>query len=507
LPDSQELLRAILESASQAILTIDRSGRILAANQKTGEMFGYSNEELAGQPVEILLPESVRDKHTGHRTNYFAAPRVRPMGVGMDLSARRKDGQEFPVEISLSFIMSGGEHLAIAFVSDITQRKSLQERLIHAQKMEAIGRLAGGIAHDFNNLLTVISGFDRFLLKNLSPIDPLRGYAEEISKAAERATALTRQLLTFSRRQIIQPKVVVVNDIVVSADKMLRRLIGEHIDLALTLSPNTGHILADPNQVEQVLFNLVVNARDAMPHGGRIGIETANASLDAEYARMHPGVRPGLFVMIAVSDTGVGMDTETRRHIFEPFFTTKPADRGTGLGLATVYGIVKQNGGDIWLYSEPGNGTTFKVYWPRVERASEEQPSAQAAMKHEGGTETVLVVEDEPGVRQLICEVLRQEGYTVLESSDSLQAAQVSETYPGEIHLLVTDIVMPHSSGRDLSARLASSRPGMKVLYISGYTEDTIVHHGVLESDLAFLPKPFAFEALLGKMREILDSP
>jgi PAS domain S-box-containing protein len=505
MPGGEALLRAILDSASQAILTVDRRGTIVSVNTKSGEVFGYPTEEMVGQPVEMLLPDGARAGHNQHRSNYFSSPRVRPMGLGMDLSARRKDGTEFPVEISLSYIESDHEPLAIAFVSDITGRKRLEEQLVHSQKMEAVGRLAGGIAHDFNNLLTIISGYDRLMLNALSPQDSMRGYAEEIARAAERATALTKQLLAFSRRQIIQPKVLNLNAIVDETQTMLRRLLGENTKLVAILQPTLGFVRADRSQFEQVLFNLAVNARDAMPQGGTITIETCNVDLDADYAKTHLGVQPGPYVMMAVTDTGIGMDAETRRHIFEPFFTTKPADQGTGLGLATVYGIVKQNGGDIWVYSEIGKGTTFKVYLPRVDGETQAQTSPAAAGEPRRGTETILVVEDEKGVRQLIVTVLKQHGYRVLEAGDSLEAVQVSEKHQGDIALLITDVIMPHSSGRDLADRLLVARPSTKVLYISGYTENTILHHGVLESNIDFLAKPFAFETLLDKVREMIN--
>jgi nitrogen-specific signal transduction histidine kinase/CheY-like chemotaxis protein len=401
-------------------------------------------------------------------------------------------------------VISEGKPIAIAFVSDITARKRLEEQLVHSQKMEAVGRLAGGIAHDFNNLLTIISGYDRLLLNALSPMDPLRGYAEEIARASERATALTKQLLAFSRRQIIQPRLLSLNEVIAETQDMLRRLLGESIKLAPVLQPALGAVRADRSQMEQVLFNLAVNARDAMPEGGTITVETANVDLDVDYAKTHLGVQPGPYVMMAVTDTGIGMDAETRRHIFEPFFTTKPADQGTGLGLATVYGIVKQNGGDIWVYSELGRGTTFKVYLPRANGESQVENKPAAAGEFRRGAETVLVVEDEKSVRQLIVTVLRQHGYQVLEAGDSLEAVQVSEAHTGPIHLLVTDVIMPHSSGRDLAERLQAVRAGIKVLYISGYTENTILHHGVLESNIDFLAKPFAFETLLDRVREML---
>lgn len=500
-----DVLRAILESAAQAIITVDQTGQITTANTQTSEMFGYSPEELIGMEVEDLLPAAARGKHVQHRANYFASPRVRPMGAGYDLTGQRRDGTVFPVEISLSYVQSANGTVGIAFISDISARKRLEEQLVQSQKMEAVGRLAGGIAHDFNNLLTIISGYDNLLLKKLSPFDPMRGYAEEILKASERAAALTKQLLAFGRRQIIQPKVLNLNDLIADAMKMLGRLIGENIELKVFAASELGNVKVDPGQMEQVIFNLVVNARDAIAGNGRLTIETSNVTLDQEYSRTHLGVQPGPYVMLAISDNGKGMAAETKRHMFEPFFTTKPAERGTGLGLATVFGIVKQNGGDIWVYSEVGQGTTFKIYLPRIMDDKEVVMPQAESSPAQGMNQTVLLVEDEAAVRKLISEVLRQNGYKVIEAGDSLEATQVAARYAGNIDLLLTDVVMPHSSGRQLADKLLETRSRMKVLYMSGYTENTVVHHGVLDSDVAFLPKPFAFETLLSRINELLN--
>lgn len=503
---SEQMVVALLESASQAIISIDRAGRIVLANRRAEEMFGYTREELIGARIEILLPESRRATHGKEREDYFNKPRIRPMGIGMDLAGRRKDGVEFPVEVSLSNIETAEGFFAIAFVSDISQRKALEQQLLQAQKMEAVGRLAGGVAHDFNNMLTVISGYNRMILDELSPLDPLRGYAEEVLKAADRAGALTNQLLAFSRRQIIQPRVMNVNAVVGQTEKMLRRLLGEDIQLAFDLKAEDGNIRADLNQIAQAIVNLAVNARDAMPTGGRISVETENVYLDENYVRTHLGVQPGDFVMIAMSDTGEGMDAATRQRIFEPFFTTKQQGKGTGLGLATVYGMVKQAGGDIWVYSEVGQGTTFKLYFPRVREAV----SDQAAGEREGPTaagETVLVVEDETAVRDLTVKMLKQLGYMVLAAASGEEALAISASHPGRISALITDVVMPQMSGRQVADQLLAARPEIRVLYLSGYTEHTVIHHGVLETGVDFLPKPFSREALGRKVREILGRP
>jgi PAS domain S-box-containing protein len=504
LQKNEKVVVAVLQSASQAILSVDRSGRIVLANARTEEMFGYPREELLGATIETLLPEGIREAHTRQRSMYFDQPRVRPMGIGMDLQGRRKDGREFPVEVSLSFVETGDGTFAIAFISDITPRKRLEEQLMHAQKMEAVGRLAGGVAHDFNNMLTIISGYNRMILDQLSPMDALRGFAEEILKAADRAGALTNQLLAFSRRQIMQPRIVDVNELIRNTDKMLRRLIGEDVELVLSLPPEMGNIRADPGHIEQAVFNLAVNARDAMPNGGRITIETAGVYLDESYARTHIGVEPGNYVMIAVSDTGQGMDADTKRRIFEPFFTTKDKGKGTGLGLATVYGTVKQSGGDIWVYSEPGKGTTFKLYFPNVTEAASE-PARGDEARSRRGKETILLVEDEQGVRDLVALMLQQQGYEVFKAASPEEAIRLSNSHNGRIDMLVTDVVMPKMSGKQLADHLVGLRPKMRVLYLSGYTENTVVHHGVLDAGVEFLAKPLSREALASKVRDILD--
>src|SRR5271157_3330592 len=504
---SEAMVLALLESASQGIISIDRVGKIVLANRRAEEMFGYSREDLLGARIELLLPEAKRSSHTRQREEYFAHPRARPIGIGMDLSGRRKDGAEFPVEVSLSTVDTEEGTFAIAFVSDISQRKRLEEQLIHAQKMEAVGRLAGGVAHDFNNMLTVISGYNRMMLDDLSPLDPLRGNAEEILKAADRAAALTNQLLAFSRRQIVRPRVLNPNTVLANTQKMLRRLIGEDIQLVLNTAPDIGNMRADPSHIEQAIVNLAVNARDAMPAGGRITLETANARLDENYTRTHLGMQPGDFVMIAMSDTGHGMDAETRRHIFEPFFTTKETGRGTGLGLATVYGMVKQCGGDIWVYSEPGKGTTFKLYFPRVADPLDRSVAGESDPPQALGGETILVVEDEQAVRELTVRMLRRIGYQVLTAANGAEAVEVCKAHAGHIALLLTDVVMPGMSGAQLADTLTAARPEMQVLYLSGYTENTVVHHGVLDPGVDFLPKPFSREALATKIREILARP
>ncbi len=389
----------------------------------------------------------------------------------------------------------------------ITERKLLEEQLRQSQKMEAIGRLAGGIAHDFNNLLTIISGYSDLMQESLKEGDRQRAHVDEIKKASNRAATLTRQLLAFSRSQVLAPQVLDLNGVVANIEKMLRRLIGEDVELVTVLGENLGRVRADPGQLEQVIMNLVVNARDAMPQGGKLTIETAEVDLDDAYARSHVTVVPGRYIMLAVSDTGMGMDQETQTHIFEPFFTTKEKGKGTGLGLAMVYGIIKQSGGYIWVYSEPRQGATFKIYLPRIEQATGEAAAAKPASSPSKGNETVLLVEDEPALRALARTVLESKGYRVLEARNGEDALLVAEQHRGQVDLLLTDVVMPGMSGRELAEQLHQKNRSLKILYMSGYTDDAIVHHGVLGSDMAFLQKPFTPEGMARRVREVLDAP
>jgi two-component system, cell cycle sensor histidine kinase and response regulator CckA len=384
-------------------------------------------------------------------------------------------------------------------------RKRLEEQLLQSQKMEAIGRLAGGVAHDFNNLLTVITGFTQLLLDRLGPDDPMRVHLNQIKEAGDRAASLTRQLLAFSRRQVLAPQIVDLNDVIAGINKMLPRLIGEDIELVTIGSPGLWRVKADPGQVEQVIMNLVVNARDAMPQGGRLTIETANVDLDTKYPDQRSVIVPGRYVMLAVSDTGIGMTQEVKSRIFEPFFTTKEQGKGTGLGLATVYGIVKQSGGYVWAYSEQGKGTMFKIYLPQAEGVAAETREIEEHSHTTGGSETVLVVEDNEAVLSFVRGVLEGWGYTLLEATGSEEALKVIESYHEPIHLLLTDVVMPRMSGPELAAKLLSLHPEAKVLYMSGYTDNSIVHHGVLDAGTYSLQKPFIPETLTRKIREVLD--
>jgi nitrogen-specific signal transduction histidine kinase len=405
------------------------------------------------------------------------------------------------MDIACSRLRFEGHDAFLCLAMDVTEKQNLQAQLLQSQKMESVGRLAGGIAHDFNNLLGVILGYGVLLLGKVEA-GPNRAKLEQIVKAGERAAGLTRQLLAFSRKQVLQPRVLDLNALVVDMEKMLRRLIGEDIQL-VTVLQGDGNVKADPGQIEQVLMNLVVNARDAMPRGGVLTIRTASVVLDESYAAERPDVRPGPCVMLAVSDTGVGMTTEVQRKIFEPFFTTKGPSEGTGLGLATSDGIVRQSGGHIAVESTPGHGSTFRVYLPRIE--DQVRLEADASGSRPTGTETILLAEDEPALRALTREILEDSGYVIIEAGSGDGAMKRAAEYPGAIDLLLTDVVMPRMSGRELADRLARLRPGLRVMFMSGYTDDAVVRHGVLAPSAAFIQKPFGPESLLAKVREVLE--
>ncbi len=405
------------------------------------------------------------------------------------------------------FVPEPAGRRVIAFAFDISHRVDLENQLRQSQRLEAVGRLAGGVAHDFNNLLTVITGYCVLLLRRLGADDRIRREVLEIQKAGQRATSLTNQLLAYSRRQVLRPRTLDLNNVVADMDQMLRRVIGEDILLVTRTDPELGRVRADPGQLEQVIVNLAVNARDAMPRGGKLIVETHNADLDDFYARRHVGVRPGRYVRISISDTGAGMNRETRERVFEPFFTTKGQGKGTGLGLSTAYGIIKQSGGNIWAYSEPGIGTTFKIYLPRIDDAAEDDDIQEPRRIAPGGSETILVVEDEPKVRDLIVEILGSQGYTVLPASCGDEALEICRRHKGEIRLLLTDVVMPGFSGPEVATIVSRCRPGIRTIFMSGYTDDAIVHHGVIRDDVPFIQKPFSLDGLARKIREILDAP
>jgi len=632
LRESEAHMRGVLDSALDAVISMNAAGTVTFWSRAAESVFGWAREEAVGRSLaDLIIPERSRDAHRRGLARYVETRESRILGRRIEMTACRRDGVEFPVELTVTAVREAGSYSLSGFVSDLshqkrteaaleqseeryrrffeedlagafvarpdgtivdcnpaflrilgfssrdqaigtdatslylaaeqsesvldrlrrdgkvealdlelrradgtpasvilnvvgsfdaagelaeikgylldnTERKVVEDQLRQAQRIDAIGRLAGGVAHDFNNLLGVITGYDELLLKHLASGDPAVRYASEIGKAAERAAALTRQLLAFSRKQILQLQVLDLNAVVVDMEKLLHRLIGEDVELVARTEPGLGRVKADAGQIEQVLMNLAVNARDAMPQGGKLTIETGNVVLDDEYVRHHAGSEPGPHVMLAVSDTGHGMDAGTQARIFEPFFTTKERSKGTGLGLATVYGIVKQSGGSIWVYSEPGRGTTFKVYLPCVDEPVGASTAPAAETDVPRGSETVLVVEDEEMLREIVREALLASGYRVLEARHGAEGLRIAESHAGPIDLLVSDTVMPGLGGRELADRIKASRPAMRVLYMSGYTDDTVVRHGVLMAEVAFLQKPFTLEALARKVRAVLDA-
>jgi PAS domain S-box-containing protein len=509
LHEAQELMKAVLDNIDAGIVACDAAGQLTLFNRAARMQHGLDEaprlpEQWAGN-CDFYLADGKTRMRTEDIPLYRALKEESVREVEMRLVPRQGRPRTFLATAHAMRDAAGRQLGAVMVLHDITERKQLEAQLHQAQRMEGIGLLAGGVAHDFNNLLTVITGFCELLLAQLPSGDAMRGPLGEIRKAGDRAAGLTRQLLAFSRKQLLAPQVLDLNALVVNLERMLRRIIGEDIALATVLDSATGPVKADPGQLEQVLMNLVVNARDAMPEGGRLTLETRNAVLDEGYARLHPEVRPGPYVLLAVSDTGIGMDEATQAQIFEPFFTTKGPGKGTGLGLATVYGVVKQSEGHIAVYSEPGKGATFKIYLPQAEEAASPGRSASIAVEIPQGKETILLAEDQDAVRGLVRLTLESCGYTVLEASNGEVALRLCEHFKGAIDLLVTDVVMPGLSGRRLASHLAVLHPNMRVLFMSGYADDAIVRHGVLEAGMPFLQKPFTPMMLARKVREVLD--
>ena len=488
LHDKERRFQLLFEDHPQPMWVVDPALRlIVAANASAETLYGHTREHFRGMNLDAMLVDGPAD----------------PSSKGPHRH-RTSTGRIIDVEAAHHAIEYGGQAAELVVLTDVTARRHLEDQLRQAQKMEAVGMLAGGVAHDFNNLLTIISGYSQLILNSVAPGNSVHYSAEQILKAGERAATLTQQLLAFSRPQGLQPKILDVNQLVTGLGSLLRRLIGEDIDLQLALHADLGRVSADAGEVEQVLMNLAVNARDAMPCGGTLTIETNNVELDDSYTSRHMTVKPGPYVLLAVSDNGGGMDEATQARLFEPFFTTKAAGRGTGLGLSTVFGIVKHSGGNVNVYSVPGRGTSIKVYLPRVDRQAETEP-ASTRTRVAPGSETVLLVEDEEMVRRLVRESLERAGYRVMDTSDPVEARRLSESYRGIIHLLITDVVMPRISGRELAEELVARRPAMKVLYMSGYTDNAIVNTGILHKEVAFLQKPFTPAALAAKVREVLE--
>ena len=525
LRDSEERYRRIVETTSDGIGTFDAESRITFANSTFADMLGESCEGLLGMSMRQFVPATAEDEDADRER---VARSRRGESGEYEVSLVRRDGARLWALLKKSPLRDAEGKFAgtLLVMTDWTRHKRDEDarndaeagraraeealrqsegQLRQAQKMEAVGRLAGGVAHDFNNVLSVILSYGDLILEDLKAGEPMHADVEEIRKAAARGAGLTRQLLTLSRQQVNEPKVLALHDVLANMDKMLQRLLGEDVDLVLVRPPTEGRVKVDPSHIEQVILNLVVNARDAMPTGGKLTVETSNVELDDEYARSHLPAKAGPYVMLAVSDTGVGMDRATQLHIFEPFFTTKGTGKGTGLGLSTVFGIVRQSGGSVWVYSEVGRGTTFKVYLPRVEAALDVPtiPVVPATLR---GSETILVVEDEEQVRTLVSSVLRRQGYRVVPAAHPGEALLLGEQHPGVIDLLLTDVVMPQMNGPELAKRLIAIRPALKVLCMSGYTDEAIVRHGVLESGAAFIQKPLTPVSLTRKVREVLDA-
>ena len=473
-------------------------GRFIDVNESFLRITGHEREGVIGRTsLEVKFWKSPED-----RARYAEVLEKQGATRDREIAFLTKSGEERTTLDSADVVEFDGEKCVIATFKDITERKSMEKQLRQAQKMEAIGQLSGGIAHDFNNLLSVIIGYSEVMEERLASNDPLQKMCEQINKAGQSAASLTRQLLAFSRQQVLEPKILDLNAIVRNVEKMLRRLIGEDINFTTALEPELASVKADQGQIEQVIVNLVVNARDAMPHGGRLRIETANVHLDEAYARRHPPQQAGPYVSLTVSDTGIGMDTETQAHIFEPFFTTKEIGKGTGLGLSTVYGVVRQSGGHIWVYSELGHGTTFRIYLPLTSQAIDVEKPNPGPVETMRGTETILLVEDAEPLRELTRDLLVDSGYTVLEAGHPGQALEIAQKYKDPIHLLLTDMVMPGMNGRVLADKLASIRPDTRVVFMSGYTGFT--HSGLIDSELILLPKPFTKDTLLRKLHEVM---
>jgi hypothetical protein len=515
----------LLEAAPDAMVCVDGDGRIALVNAQAERLFGYHRKELVGQPVEILVPEAARQVHPGHRAGYVGDPKPRPMGAGMELVGRRRDGSTFPAEISLSAIDTDEGVLVTAAVRDVTERLEaqaereglrsqaerarLEQQLQQSQRLESLGQLAGGVAHDFNNLLGVISNYAAFVaeeFKNPSgdaPSESVMSDIEQIQLAAERATRLTRQLLAFARREVVQPRVLNLNEAVTSILKLLYRTLGEHVELVTGLDPGLDLVLADQGQIEQILVNLAVNARDAMPGGGKLSIETSNVDVDEAHAATHANLAPGRYVVLKVSDSGSGMPPEVADRAFEPFFSTKPEGEGSGLGLATIYGIVAQAGGNVRIYSEPTLGTTVSVLLPVTDQpaSAEERPPDDVNIS---GNEVLLLVEDEPALREVTRRMLTRNGYKVITAADGQQAMEAMTTFRDHIDALLTDVVMPGMQGKEVAERVRKILPDIAVLFMSGYTQGLLGAQGVLEPGINLIEKPFNEASLLKKVREVL---
>jgi PAS domain S-box-containing protein len=503
LRESREYLARIINQISDPIFVKDSKHKYVLVNDALCAFEGKTREQLVGQSSFDELPEDLAAALFEREAEVF---RTGKEGFSEDTFADWKGQIRTMLAKKALLVDQKGNQQIVGVLRDITEYKNLEAQFLQSQKMEAIGILAGGVAHDFNNLLNVINGYTEIMLEELAQDNPMRQDLEQVINAGQRASALTTQLLAFGRKQMLQPEILDLNDVVTSMTSMLGRLIPENINLVTIPQPSLGLINVDLGQLQQIIMNLAVNARDALLQGGELTIETADVEFDKEYASEHPAVQSGSYVMLAISDNGLGMDQATQAHLFEPFFTTKEKGKGTGLGLSTVYGIVKQSNGFIWVYSELGKGTTFKIYFPRAEGRISPRPHEKELESEIRGSETVLVVEDEASVRMLACRILYERGYTVLEALNGAEALDIARRYIGDIHLILTDVVMPGMSGPELVSRLKEGRPDIKALYVSGYTDNVIVHNGALDSEVDFLQKPFTVKGLAHKIREVLNS-
>jgi PAS domain S-box-containing protein len=523
--------RGLLEAAPDAIVGVDVTGRIALVNAQAERLFGYSRAELIGQRVELLVPDAVRDHHPAYRQHYFADPTPRPMGAGMELAGRCKDGTEFPAEISLSALDTEEGTIVSAAIRDVTdrleaqaererlkaeaERERYEARMHQSERLESLGQLAGGVAHDFNNLLAVILNYAGFVAEEIAAAltaeggerwKSTQGDVEQIQRAAERASQLVHQLLAFGRREVVRPQVLDLNAVVAEVEQLLRRTLGEHVRLTTSLDPELWRTLADPGQVEQVLVNLAVNARDAMRSGGMLTIETANLELDEDDPARRTTLAVGRYVRLRVSDTGEGMTEEVLQHAWEPFFTTKGKGEGSGLGLATVYGIITQAGGDVQLDSALGTGTTVSVLLPVTDQPFALAPPPAGPRLRTVQEGTVLVVEDEDALREVACRIMSRHGYDVLQAASGEDALQIAETHHGRIDLLLTDVIMPRMLGKEVAQRVSAIRPQIRVLYMSGYAQPVLASQGTLEDGVVLVEKPFSEANLLEKVHEVLDA-
>ncbi len=502
-------LWAIIDSAMDAIITVDETQTVVMFNRAAQKVFGVASSNAVGMNLSQFIPERYRGGHSRHVQDFGRTGSTeRSMGRLGRIFGMRADGTEFPIEASISHANVGGRRYFTVILRDASEKQRLEGQLLQAQKMESVGRLAGGVAHDFNNLLMAMFNYLSLATRRLEENHPARPHLAHMQEVADRAAGLTRQLLAFARKQTLHPRAINPREVVAGIEPMLRRMIGEDVTLRVLPAPDTGIVMADVSQLEQVLMNLAVNARDAMPGGGTLTIETSNTTLDEAYCRTTMGAKPGEHVVISVTDTGMGMTPEIRARLFEPFFTTKGPGKGTGLGLATCHGIVTQQGGHIAVYSEVGRGTSIKVFMPREKTdAAQHAPNAPTPARPVGGTETILLAEDSPIVSDLAVGALREAGYTVLAAANGVRALALAQSQIGPIHLLVADAVMPEMGGAALAEELAKVRPDTRVIFMSGYTEDTVSQHGVPENAPHFLAKPFMTDDLLRLVREVLDAP